>query len=146
MNFPSVSVASQGMEHNSCEESRQNTVDVKCEMVLFDVEKSSSSLEATVSEKAKIDEEWGTGNSFASPTPEKTPQPPRSKNRGNALPVGSVKQIGENFQEDKAGIPSADEDTTKDNSKFSLASEIPDSSLYAVIKFQKHERNTLPDK
>ncbi|RWR90383.1 CDT1 Geminin-binding domain-containing protein [Cinnamomum micranthum f. kanehirae] len=134
------------MEHNSCEESRQNTVDVKCEMVLFDVEKSSSSLEATVSENAKIDEEWGTGNSFASPTPEKTPQPPRSKNRGNALPVGSVKQIGENFQEDNAGIPSADEDTTKDNSKFALASEIPDSSLYAVIKFQKHERNTLPDK
>lgn len=145
MDFPSVSVASQGMEHNSCEESRQNTVDVKCETVPFDVEESSS-LEATVSENVKIDEKWGTGNSFASPTPEKTPQPPRSKNRGNALPVGSVKQIGEDFQNDNAGIPSADEDTTKDNSTFAVASEISDSSPYAVIKFQKHERNKLPDK
>lgn len=145
MNFPSVSVASQDMEQNRCEENRQNVADVKCEKILPGHE-NSSSIEATDNGFMKIDEKWGTGSSFASPTPEKTAQPPRSRNRGNALPVRAAKQIYEDFQSDNAGVHSGDEDTTEDNNKFVLASEISDSTPYAVSKFQKHERNKLPDK
>lgn len=133
------------MEHERGDGGNQNKLDFKCKKILPDVEKSTSS-EGTLAQSMKVDEKWSVGENLASPTPEKIIQPPRSRSRGNALPVRSVRQISDDLQNEDAAIHSADEKARNDKHTDFGDSKTSGSSLYAAGKLQEYEGSELPDK
>ncbi|XP_058097804.1 CDT1-like protein a, chloroplastic [Magnolia sinica] len=130
------------MEHKRCEESRQSALDFKCKKILPGMEKSSIS-DLVAIQIVNVDEISDMESNLASQTPEKTIQPPRSKNKGSKLPIRALGNFFEDFQNADVGTQAAHENPKDNNDKdVSISESIPN----VVWDLQKHEENELPNK
>ncbi|KAL5982993.1 hypothetical protein ACLOJK_017073 [Asimina triloba] len=132
----------QNMERERSEEREEISLDFKCERILSSVEKSSASDPAFI-QNIFMDEKLEIESNIASPTPEKTMQPPRSKNKGNALPMRVVRRISGVLQDADASTCVADENAGEKDEEDASISE---SSHKTIQDLQKSEEKKLPDK